>query len=94
MDAMKKRLLVIAGPTASGKTALGIALAGRLNGEIVSADSMQVYRGMELLRLPLRRRGRRGLHPAPGARKAADRRRRDGPLYRRPARRPPLCRNR
>ena len=48
MDAMKKRLLVIAGPTASGKTALGIALAGRLNGEIVSADSMQVYRGMDI----------------------------------------------
>ncbi len=40
---MSKRLSVIAGPTASGKTALAIALAKRLNGEIVSADSMQVY---------------------------------------------------
>ena len=43
-----KKLLVIAGPTASGKTALGIALAKRLNGEIVSADSMQIYRGMDI----------------------------------------------
>ena len=48
MDETKKKLLVIAGPTASGKTALGIALAKRLNGEIVSADSMQVYRGMDI----------------------------------------------
>ncbi|MBR4474140.1 MAG: tRNA (adenosine(37)-N6)-dimethylallyltransferase MiaA [Oscillospiraceae bacterium] len=48
MDEKRKKLLVIAGPTASGKTALGIALAQRLNGEIVSADSMQVYRGMDI----------------------------------------------
>ena len=41
-------LLVIAGPTAAGKTALGIALAKRLDGEIVSADSMQIYRGMDI----------------------------------------------
>ncbi|MCP4643625.1 MAG: tRNA (adenosine(37)-N6)-dimethylallyltransferase MiaA [bacterium] len=41
-------LLVIAGPTASGKTGLALALAERLDGEIVSADSMQVYRGMEI----------------------------------------------
>ena len=43
-----KKLLVIAGPTASGKTALSIAVAQRLNGEIVSADSMQIYRGMDI----------------------------------------------
>ena len=42
------KIVVIAGPTASGKTALGIALAQRLGGEIVSADSMQVYRGMDI----------------------------------------------
>jgi len=41
-------LLVIAGPTGVGKTALSLALAERLNGEIVSADSMQVYRGMDI----------------------------------------------
>ncbi len=39
-----RRLLVVAGPTASGKTALAVALAKRLDGEVVSADSMQVYR--------------------------------------------------
>jgi len=39
----KPPLLVIAGPTASGKTALAVELALRLNGEVVSADSMQVY---------------------------------------------------
>jgi len=41
-------LLVIAGPTASGKTALAIELALALDGEVVSADSMQVYRGMDI----------------------------------------------
>ncbi|MBO5973695.1 MAG: tRNA (adenosine(37)-N6)-dimethylallyltransferase MiaA, partial [Clostridia bacterium] len=40
--------VVVCGPTASGKTALAIALAQRLNGEIVSADSMQIYRGMDI----------------------------------------------
>ena len=42
------KVVVIAGPTASGKTALSIALAQELHGEIVSADSMQVYRGMDI----------------------------------------------
>ena len=42
------KLLVICGPTASGKTALGVALAQALNGEVVSADSMQIYRGMDI----------------------------------------------
>lgn len=41
-------LVVILGPTASGKSALGIALAQRFHGEIVSADSRQVYRGMDI----------------------------------------------
>ena len=41
-------LVVIAGPTASGKTALAIALAKRINGEVISADSMQIYRGMNI----------------------------------------------
>ena len=45
---MRPNLLVICGPTASGKTALAVALAQRLNGEVVSADSMQVYRGMDI----------------------------------------------
>ena len=41
-------LLVIAGPTASGKTRLGVQSARELGGEIISADSRQVYRGMDL----------------------------------------------
>ena len=45
---MQPKLVVITGPTASGKTALGVALAQRLGGEVVSADSMQIYRGMDI----------------------------------------------
>ncbi len=41
-------LIVVLGPTASGKSALGIALAQKLQGEIVSADSRQVYRGLDI----------------------------------------------
>mgnify|MGYP003376299618 CR=1 FL=1 len=45
---MKGKILVagVVGPTASGKTRLGVALAKRLGGEVISADSMQVYKGM------------------------------------------------
>lgn len=42
------RIIVIAGPTAVGKSALSLVLAERLNGEIISADSMQIYRGMDV----------------------------------------------
>jgi len=45
---MNNKLIVVAGPTASGKTATAIALAEEYGGEIVSADSMQVYRGMDI----------------------------------------------
>ena len=45
---MKPEILVVCGPTATGKTRLGIALAERYGGEIVSADSMQVYRRMDI----------------------------------------------
>ncbi|MCU0474077.1 MAG: tRNA (adenosine(37)-N6)-dimethylallyltransferase MiaA [Bacteroidales bacterium] len=41
-------LLVITGPTASGKTSLAVAITDRLGGEVISADSRQVYRGMNL----------------------------------------------
>mgnify|MGYP000882931737 CR=1 FL=1 len=43
------RALLIMGPTASGKSALALALAGALNGEIINADSMQVYRDFRIL---------------------------------------------
>ncbi|WP_049177009.1 tRNA (adenosine(37)-N6)-dimethylallyltransferase MiaA [Clostridium paraputrificum] len=45
---MKKKILVIGGPTAVGKTELSIELAKRLNGEIISADSMQIYKYMDI----------------------------------------------
>jgi tRNA dimethylallyltransferase len=44
-----EKLLIICGPTATGKTNLGIKLAKKLGGEIVSADSRQVYRGMDII---------------------------------------------
>ena len=44
----KLPLLVVAGPTASGKTSLGVELAKRYNGEVISADSMQIYKGMDV----------------------------------------------
>ena len=41
-------VLCVVGPTASGKTKMAVALARRLNGEVVSVDSMQIYRGMTI----------------------------------------------
>ena len=45
---MKPRLLIINGPTAVGKSRVAVALAKRIGGEIISSDSMQVYRGMDI----------------------------------------------
>lgn len=45
---MKTKLIVVAGPTASGKTALGIEIAKAVGGEIISADSMQIYKDMSI----------------------------------------------
>lgn len=45
---MKEKVIVICGPTASGKTALSIELAKKIKGEIVSADSMQIYKDMNI----------------------------------------------
>ena len=44
----KQKVIIIGGPTASGKTALSIELAKAINGEIVSSDSMQIYREMDI----------------------------------------------
>jgi tRNA dimethylallyltransferase len=46
--AVDRRIFVILGPTASGKTALALAVAERIGAEILSVDSMQVYRGMDV----------------------------------------------
>ena len=43
-----KKFIVITGPTATGKTALSVSLAKRLNSEVISADSMQIYKGMDI----------------------------------------------
>ena len=45
---MKKKLIILTGPTAVGKTDLSIRLARTVGGEIISADSMQVYRRMDI----------------------------------------------
>ncbi len=45
---MSKKVIFVVGPTASGKTALSIELAKRFNGEIISADSMQIYKGIHI----------------------------------------------
>ena len=45
---MKKKTVVVVGPTASGKTALGIHICKKFNGEVISADSMQIYKGMSI----------------------------------------------
>jgi tRNA dimethylallyltransferase len=44
----KTKLIIIAGPTGSGKSALAVELAGLIDAEIISADSMQIYRGMDI----------------------------------------------
>ena len=45
----KQPIIVVLGPTATGKTALAVELAKLYNGEVISADSMQIYKGMDIL---------------------------------------------
>jgi tRNA dimethylallyltransferase len=45
---MDKRVITVVGPTAAGKSDLGVALARELGGEVINADSMQLYRGMDI----------------------------------------------
>lgn len=56
-----RRLVVVAGPTGTGKSALALDLAQRLDGEIVNADSMQLYRGMDIGTAKLSPAERRGI---------------------------------
>ena len=57
----KHPVLAVVGPTASGKTALGVALAEQFGGEIISADSMQVYRHMDIGSAKIRPEEMRGV---------------------------------
>lgn len=57
----KRPLIVLTGPTAVGKTALSLALAKAVNGEIISADSMQVYRGMDIGTAKIKTEERQGI---------------------------------
>ena len=57
----EKKVIVITGPTATGKTALGAALCLAIGGEVISADSMQVYRGMDVGTAKATREGMRGV---------------------------------
>ncbi len=45
---MKRKAVVVVGPTASGKTALGVNICKKFNGEVISADSMQIYKGLQI----------------------------------------------
>ena len=45
---MSRKIIVILGPTASGKSALAVKIAKTINGEIISADSRQVYKGLDI----------------------------------------------
>ena len=52
----KSKIFLIAGPTASGKSKIAINLAKKINGEIVNADSMQVYKQLKYLQQGLRKK--------------------------------------
>ena len=61
MPRHKPKLIAIIGPTASGKTALAVELARRFRGEVISADSRQVYRGMDIASGKVTKREMRGI---------------------------------
>ena len=48
MPSKQQRVVVVLGPTAAGKSSLGVALAQRIGGEVINADSMQLYQGMDV----------------------------------------------
>lgn len=56
-----KKIIVVAGPTASGKTALAVRLARSYDGEVISADSMQIYKGIDILSAKPTRDDMRGI---------------------------------
>ena len=61
---MKTKIIVIVGPTAVGKTALSIEVAKTFNGQIVSGDSQQVYRGLDIGTAKIRPEEQEGIPPS------------------------------
>lgn len=57
----KPKVIVIIGPTAVGKTALSVEMASRLNGELISGDSMQVYKGLDIGTAKIKKEETRGI---------------------------------
>lgn len=60
-DVLKPNIYVIGGPTASGKSKLAVELAKRINGEIISADSMQIYKDMNIGTAKLTKEEKQGI---------------------------------
>src|SRR5579884_3874654 len=58
---MTPTVVVVVGPTATGKSEVGLALAEQLGGEVINADSMQLYRGMDIGTAKLTESERRGV---------------------------------
>ena len=54
---LKSKIILIAGPTASGKSTFAIKLAKKINGEIINADSMQIYKELKILTARLKKKG-------------------------------------
>lgn len=61
MSGKKDKILVVAGPTASGKSSLAVELALKFNGEIISADSVSIYRGLDIGSAKPTEEGKRGV---------------------------------
>ena len=61
MSRSLSRLLVVAGPTATGKSEVALALATATDGEVINADAMQLYRGMDIGTAKLPAADRRGI---------------------------------
>ena len=62
MNEEKKKILAIVGPTGIGKTSLSVWLAKRFNGEIISCDSMQVYKKMDIGTAKVTKEEMEGIH--------------------------------
>ena len=58
---MKKRVIVILGQTATGKSDLAVKIARKFNGEVISADSRQVYKGLDIGTGKITKKGRKGV---------------------------------